>query len=131
VKKVYVVDDDRDIVEFISTVLQGKGYETACQYDDEDVVAKVKDFSPDVVILDVMFPEDESAGFRIARELHTDPTTADTPVLMLSAINERGIYPGKFKDHDKDDAFLPVAAFVEKPITADDLIAKVDALLAP
>lgn len=128
-KKVYIIDDDKDIVEFISVILQDAGYETGCQYDDTDVVKNVKDFSPDAVILDVMFPEDESAGFRMARELHADPATAKAPILMLSAINERGIYPGKFTDHDRDDAFMPVASFVEKPIAPDDLIAKINALV--
>ncbi|MBL7076558.1 MAG: response regulator [Kiritimatiellae bacterium] len=129
-KKIYIVDDDRDIVEFISTILQSEGYETSCQYDDNDIVANVKAFEPDLIVLDVMFPEDESAGFRMARELHMEPATTAMPILMLSAINKRGIYPGKFKDHDKDDAFLPVAAFVEKPITPGDLIAKIKALIA-
>ena len=129
-KKIYIVDDDRDIVESISMVLQGSGYETAAQYDDNDLTANVKAYAPDLVILDVMFPEDESAGFRMARELRADEALAKIPVLMLSAINERGLYPGKFSDHDRDDSYLPVDAFVEKPISPDALLAKLAGLLS-
>ncbi len=128
-KKIYIVDDDRDIVESISMVLQGSGYETAAQYDDNDLVDNVKAYSPDLVILDVMFPEDESAGFRMARELRGEAVFAKIPILMLSAINERGLYPGKFSDHDRDDSYLPVDAFVEKPISPDALLAKLTEML--
>ena len=129
-KRIYIVDDDRDIVESISMVLQGEGYETAAQYDEISLLANVKSFGADLIILDVMFPEDESAGFRMARELREDSQLRDTPILMLSAINERGLYPGRFSDHDRDDAFLPVDAFVEKPISPNNLVAKVAAMLS-
>lgn len=127
-KKVYIIDDDQDIVEYISLVLKGADYETAHQYDDRDVIANVRDFAPDAVILDVMFPEDESSGFKLARELRASTDVGHIPILMLSAINERGIYPGRFSDHDRDDSLLPVDSFVEKPISPDDLLAKISAL---
>lgn len=128
-KKVYIIDDDKDIVEYISMVLKDAGYETGCQYDDTNVVENVKEFAPNLVILDVMFPEDESSGFTLARELRADKSVGEVPILMLSAVNECGIYPGKFSDHDRDDAFMPVDAFVEKPIAPDDLVAKVKTLI--
>ncbi len=128
-KSVYVVDDDRDIVESISLILQKEGFAVEFQYDDKNVVQNIKKARPGVIILDVMFPEDESSGFRIARDLRADKVTAKIPILMLSAINERALYPGKFSDHDRDDAFLPVEAFVEKPIAPEALIAKVNELM--
>lgn len=128
-KRIYIVDDDRDIVEFITMVLEKAGYETGAQYDDRNVVENVGAFGADLVILDVMFPEDESSGFKLARELHTDEKVGQVPILMLSAINERGIYPAKFRNRDRDDEFLPVQAFVEKPISPEALLAKVKKLL--
>ncbi len=126
---VYIIDDDRDIVESISMIMEREGYEVAFQYDDKDVVSNVEAFQPSVIVLDVMFPEDESSGFKIARALRANDPTAKIPILMLSAINERALYPGKFTDHDRDDAFLPVDAFVEKPISPEALIAKVAELI--
>lgn len=128
--KIYVVDDDRDIVESITMVLESEGYEVASQYDDEDVAKRAARFGADLVVLDVMFPEDESAGFKMARELRRNEATKELPVLMLSAINEKGYYAGTFSNRDRDDTYLPVNEFVEKPIQPKDLVAKVKALLA-
>ena len=127
--KIYLVDDDRDIVEAISMVLETEGFEVKAQNDDEDVAKRVAEYGADLVILDVMFPEDESAGFRMARELRHSGETKDIPILMLSAINEKGHYAGTFSNRDRDDTFLPVDAFVEKPIQPASLVAQVKDLL--
>ena len=128
-KRVYVVDDDKDIVESISIVLESAGYEVGAQHDDKDVVANVAGFGADLVILDVMFPEDSSAGFEIARRLKADDTLQKIPILMLSAINERGIYVGKFSNKDRDESFLPVNLFLEKPLRPNMLIERVSSLI--
>jgi len=130
VKKVYIIDDDRNIVESMRIVLQAHGYEVQAQYDETGVVANLVQKKPDIVILDVMFPENESAGFDIAREIRGDQRTAGIPILMLSAINEKGVYAGTFSNKDRDDSWLPVDEFVEKPIRPDQLLQKVEAALA-
>jgi CheY-like chemotaxis protein len=128
-KKVYIIDDDRNIVESLSIVLQANGYAVDAQYDEEKVVENLVAKAPDVVILDVMFPENQSAGFDIAREIRNDQRTAGIPVLMLSAINEKGVYAGTFSNKDRDDSWLPVNEFIEKPIRPAQLLQKVKAAL--
>src|SRR4030067_2676418 len=97
-KKVYVIDDDRDIVESISLVLKSNGYDVSAQYVDENVLENLSGYNPDVIILDVMFPENNSAGFEIARKIKKDEKLSHIPIIMLSAVNERGIYMGQFSD---------------------------------
>ncbi len=126
--KVYIVDDDRNIVKSLSMVLKTAGYEIEAQYDERDLLQNVRKFQPDVIILDVMFPEDDGAGFEMARSLKNDNATSNIPILMLSAINEKAIYSGKFSNKDRDPSWLPVQEFVEKPIVPKDLLAKVEAL---
>jgi CheY-like chemotaxis protein len=128
-KKVYIIDDDHDIVESMTIVLQKNGYAVAAQYDDEDVETNVRAQKPDLIILDVMFPEDSSAGFEIARRLKADDALRQIPILMLSAINERGIYVGKFSNKDRDDSFLPVNLFLEKPLRPNVLLERVASLI--
>jgi DNA-binding response OmpR family regulator len=128
-KKVYIVDDDRDIVESMSIVLKKNNYEVGAQYDDEKVVENVRAAKPDLIILDVMFPEDSSAGFAIARKLKADAELKSIPILMLSAINERGIYVGRFSNKDLDESFLPVNMFLEKPVKPAMLLERVAALI--
>lgn len=128
-KKIYIIDDDRDIVESLSMVLKANGFEVAAQYNDEDVVANVKKFGPDLIILDVMFPENSSAGFNIAREIKKEDDLSKIPVIMLSAINERGIYIGQFSSQDVDSEWLPVSVFLDKPVAPEELLAQVKSML--
>jgi DNA-binding response OmpR family regulator len=130
VKRVYVIDDEPSIVESVQMILEGAGYEVGSQNDDKDVVDHVLAFGADLVILDVMLPEDTGAGFKMARALKDDERTKALPLLMLTAVNEAGIYVGSFSNKDIDDAWLPVQEFVDKPVKPDVLLAKVGALLA-
>ncbi len=127
-KRVYVVDDEQSIVESVSMILESKGYVVGSQNDDKDVVENVVAFDADLVILDVMMPEDTAAGFKMARALKDDERTRDLPRIMLTAVNEAGIYVGKFSDKDRDDAWLPVQAFIEKPVEPEVLLARVEKL---
>ena len=129
-KRVYVIDDEQSIVESVSMILESKGYEVGAQNDDKDVVDNVVAFGADLVIVDVMLPEDSGAGFKMARALNADERTSALPLLMLTAVNEAGIYVGRFSNKDRDEAWLPVQEFVDKPIDPEVLLAKVE-LLCP
>ena len=128
-RKIYIIDDDRDIVESISIVLKSNGYEVSAQYDDENVVENVVKYNPDLIILDVMFPENSSAGFNIARELKKDSNSEDIPIIMLSAINERGSYAGRFSNEDADKDWLPINMYLDKPVQPGELLEKVKSVL--
>jgi diguanylate cyclase len=128
-QKIYIIDDDRNIVEAMTIVLKAHGYEVACQYDEEKVIENLIAQKPDLVILDVIFPQNPSAGFDIAREIRNNNTTASIPIIMLSAINEKGVYAGTFSNNDRDDAWLPVDQFVEKPIQNNQLLQKIKTVL--
>lgn len=130
-RKIYIVDDDRQIVDALTVVLEKHGYEVRAQLDDDELEQNLLRERPDLIILDVMFPEDSSAGFRIARGIRGNPELAKVPILMLSAVNEKGLYVGRFSDKDIDESFLPVDTFVEKPVKPASLIEKVTALIGP
>jgi DNA-binding response OmpR family regulator len=127
--KIYIIDDDRDIVESISIVLKSNGYEVSAQHDDENVVENVIKYNPDLIILDVMFPENSSAGFNIARELKKDSNSENIPIIMLSAINERGSYAGRFSNEDADKDWLPINMYLDKPVQPGELLEKVKSVL--
>lgn len=128
-KKIYIIDDDRDIVESISMVLKANGFEVSAQYNDENVIENVSQYNPDLIILDVMFPENSSAGFNIARDLKRNNKLTNIPIIMLSAVNERGIYMGLFTDKDIDESWLPVSKFLDKPVQPKELILQVKSML--
>lgn len=128
-KKVYIIDDDQDIVESMSIVLKANNYEVMAQYNDEKVTENILDYNPDLIILDVIFPENSSAGFEIAREIKKNAKLANIPIIMLSVVNEKGIYVGRFSNQDIDDSWLPVSLFLDKPVQPKELLQKVKSVL--
>jgi DNA-binding response OmpR family regulator len=74
--KVMIVDDDRDFMDLICRVLKHKGHSTTALYDIEGVIQHLEREPHDVLVLNVMFPEDAAAGFHLAQEIrkHPDPT---------------------------------------------------------
>jgi CheY-like chemotaxis protein len=129
--KILIVDDEQDIIDNLSMILEAHGYEVASRLDTEGLTDAVKEISPDLIILDVVFPENPKAGFEAARLLHKDPVVAAIPVMLLSAVNDKSDLAFGFSDADISDDFMPVEAFVEKPIEPEVLLQKVEALLHP
>jgi CheY-like chemotaxis protein len=107
-----IVDDDVDFASAVGTVLRGRGYEIAVETDCEKTLDRIAERRPDVVILDVMFPENDTAGFEVARAIRR--TFGELPVLLLTAVNQS--FPLGFSDRDLDNTWLPAAGFLEKPI---------------
>ena len=124
--KVMIVDDDPDFVDSISRLLQRKGHELTTAYDTEGVIEQLEGDPHDVLILDVMFPENAAAGFHLAQEIRKHESLSRLPILILSAINTK--FPMGFGPGDIDDAWMPVQDFLEKPIDFDVLADKVETL---
>ena len=124
-KSVYIVDDDRNIVDAISIILTSAGYRVGFQNDEENLINNVVAFKPDIIIMDVIFPENDTAGFDMSRQLKGNDSTKHIPIMMLSAVNEKGKSGFAFSNRDKDNSFLPVEEFVEKPIDPAELLKKI------
>lgn len=126
---VMIVDDDEDFASATATVLRHAGYEVGIELDPQSALTDMEHRQPDLVILDVMFPESESAGFELARTMrqYSEKVKA-IPVLMLTAVNQK--FPLGFSSDDIDEAWLPVTNFLEKPVDFDLLRDKVSALLS-
>ena len=124
---VMVVDDDKDFTDAVSKVMRDSGYEVKAFNDTNEVMESVEERMPDIIILDVMFPEDSSAGFDFARNMRNNKYFRDIPILMLTAVNK--MYPFGFDKRDIDDQWMPVTDFLEKPIDFNVLRTKVSTLL--
>jgi len=122
-----IVDDDEDFASAAATVLRKEGHNVQIELDTDDAVQSMENKLPDLVVLDVMFPEDASAGFEMARFMRHDERFKGIPILMLTAINTR--FPLGFGPKDIDDRWLPVTDFLEKPVEFDVLLHKVAKLL--
>ena len=123
-----IVDDDDDFAVAAATVLRNSGYEIRVESDIPGAILSMKKKQPDLVILDVMFPESGEAGFELARKMkHFEETFKQIPILMLTAVNSK--FPFGFSASDIDEKWLPVEDFLKKPVDFDILRNRVAALL--
>ena len=123
-----IVDDDEDFAKAAAKVLHSAGHKVDVELDTGSAVRHMQEKRPDLVILDVMFPENSSAGFELARTMrHHSEELKDIPIVMLTAVNVK--FPLGFSAHDIDETWLPVTDFIEKPVDFDLLLAKVSAML--
>ncbi|NOY82932.1 MAG: response regulator [Kiritimatiellaeota bacterium] len=125
---ILIVEDDQDYADAVSTVLSAENHEIRILRETHTVIGSMQERRPDLVILDIMFPEDVSAGFRLARAIHNfHSELEDVPILLLTAVNAR--FPLGFGPGDIDEVWMPATDFLEKPVDFDLLRDKVNALL--
>ncbi|HZS93289.1 MAG TPA: response regulator [Chloroflexota bacterium] len=112
---VLVVDDERDIVDFLTTILEDEGYEVAAARDGLEALEKVRETHPSLMILDLMMPR--MNGIQVLDALHADQVRSSPSVIVLSA---------KSTHQDILDALERGADdFIPKPFDLEDLLLRV------
>jgi DNA-binding response OmpR family regulator len=117
-KKIIIIDDDIDLVEALRLTLEGEGFEVIDAQDGIKGIQKIKDEKPDLVLLDVMMGTQDE-GFHVAYQIRNQEDSADIPIIMLTAVGQE---TGFTFDKEKDEDYLPVDEFIEKPVNPDRLI---------
>ena len=118
--KVLVVDDDPEIVTFLSTLLELEGIESSVATSAAAALEQLQQGPPDLVLLDIAMPDRD--GIDLCKELKSDPRTAEVPVFVVSA------RPGK----DVVERALAAGAeeFIRKPFENAELISRIRVRLA-
>src|ERR1700739_4660626 len=118
-KRILIIEDDRDIVELVRYNLANEGFQVAAAFDGNSGLAALKKSPPDLLLLDLMLPR--MSGLDICREIRKEESLNRLPVLMLTA---RG-------DEADRVVGLEMGAddYVTKPFSPRELIARVKALL--
>ncbi|MFA6449873.1 MAG: response regulator [bacterium] len=121
--KILIIDDDTAIVESLKVLLSIKGYETETACDGEEGLCKAKELSPDLILLDLLLPQQD--GFMIFKKLRLEANTRTTPVIVLSSFSERPDLPSgeSLGDELSPDMFIP------KPIDPMKLLEKIKGLM--
>jgi two-component system, OmpR family, alkaline phosphatase synthesis response regulator PhoP len=117
--RVLIADDHPEGVELLEAYLTGTDYETQIAYDGEETLRKIKDWHPDVVLLDIMMPK--ISGFEVCKRLRANPQTADIVVLMVTALDQ----------HSDIDRAVEAGTddFLTKPINKAELLVRLKAAL--
>lgn len=117
-KRVLLAEDEPNIVESLTFLLERAGFKVEVQSDGRQVVSAAKADTPDVLILDVMLPGLD--GYEILRQLRADQRSEGLPVLMLTAKGQR---------EDRETALEHGAdLFMTKPFANSEIVAAVKEL---
>ena len=126
---ILVVDDDIELATATSIALNDAGHEVSYELDIDSAEKSMHARKPDLIVLDVMFPESDTAGFELAHKIrHYDNELKNVPILMLTGLNRMKSL--KFSSGDIDQYWLPVDNFLEKPIDLEVLCDKVSEMLS-
>jgi DNA-binding response OmpR family regulator len=117
--RILIADDNQQNAELLEAHLDGGGFDTKIVTNGEDTLAAARDWTPDLILLDVMMPK--LSGFEVCQRLRANPATKDVAVLMVTALDqptdvERAV------DVGTDD-------FITKPINKTELLLRVRAML--
>jgi two-component system NtrC family sensor kinase len=125
--RILVIDDDPDFLEITTTILESKQYDVRCATNLDEGLARLEEGIPDLIILDIMMRKG-AEGIVMSRRLRKDPRYAPIPILMLTSMPEQTGFD--FPGEPKHPTYLPVDDYAEKPIEPQDLLEKVERLLA-
>ena len=118
--RIFVIDDEPDMVDLLATILRSDGLEVDTDTDGRSALARVLADPPDLVLLDLMMPDLD--GMELLKLLRLDPKGARVPVLVVSARSGHQDQLGTLQ--------LGANAYVCKPCSPRELVHQVRQLLA-
>ena len=114
---IVVVEDNRDINDLLSLILEEEGYRVVSVTDGREALEAAREHKPDLITLDLALPGKD--GWALARELQEDPTTENIPILVISAYTREMDAPLRRQ----------VSRVISKPFYITQVINEVDAIL--
>jgi len=118
--KILIIEDDEDMIHILKSILELEGYEVAYSYDGEDGLKKVAEYTPNLIILDLILPKID--GNEVCRRIKKDPKLSKIPIIMLTA---------KGSTRDELEGIMDGADdYVTKPFNPLDLIETIKYLLS-
>ncbi len=116
--KVLIIDDDVDIQDVMTAILEQEGLEVHSAEDGTEGLAKAREIHPNLIILDVMM-NSQDEGFQTAYQIKADPDLAHVPIVMITSVSK---VTGFSFNKEQDEEFLPVSDFIDKPVSREKLL---------
>ncbi len=123
--KVLIVDDDDDFHACVRAVLEPAGYSTLSARSIREGLDAARREAPDAILLDIIMGS-TTDGFQFCHEARRDPRIRHTPILGVSAIEERLDAP---RPPDTEPELFPVDAYLRKPVEPERLLAELRRLV--
>lgn len=118
-KKVLIVDDEPNIVTALEYLLQQSGYEVRSASNGEEALARLREFAPDLVLLDVMMPK--QSGYEVCQRIRERPEWNHVKIMIVSA-------RGREAEVSKGLS-LGADLYLTKPFANAELVARIGELL--
>jgi len=112
-QNILIIDDDEDIIETVSILLENEGFSITSSDNVEDGLEMIKRNPPDLVLLDIMFPEKKTRGFEAAAQIKE--INSSLPVFAFTAINRE--YSFEFSKEE-----IQADEFINKPVATEKLV---------
>jgi len=117
-KKILIADDNQNIRDALTYLLEDEGYELLLAKDGAETLRKVRDLRPDLLFLDIMMPEIN--GYDVCRAIKADPLLKDTYVIMLTA-------KGQVAEQERGKE-VGASEYIVKPFSPMEILAKVKSI---
>ncbi|MDY6796560.1 MAG: response regulator [Actinomycetota bacterium] len=125
-EKILLADDDPDVIEVISILLEDEGYDLITAGDGAEALEKIKLESPDLIVLDLLMPLVDGFGvFNALREPGYEPWSG-IPIIILTSVREE---VSNRRYELETGHRMDYAAYLEKPADPDELLETVSSLL--
>ncbi len=119
-RKILIIDDDMDILETTGALLEYEGFQILAADTVEKGMAMIGSEAPDLILLDIMFPEKKTRGFEAAAEIKA--AYPRIPIFVLTAVNREYAF-----DFTKED--VRAEEFLSKPVKTDRLVSLIRSYL--
>jgi twitching motility two-component system response regulator PilH len=128
-KKILIVEDEEDIIEFVSAALEENGYAPVVARNGDEAMEMVSQSKPDLVILDILMPQ--KSGIKMYRELKSVDSLKDIPVIVYSGVAKRTFLRTQAARAEMGGQRVPEPdAYIEKPAKPEYLVSVVKKILA-
>ncbi len=122
-KRVLVVEDDEDVITYLSLWLSDQGFDVDVARDGNEATEKVKERTPDLVTLDIVMPQ--KTGVKFYKEFKRDPRYAHIPVIIITGLQQEF---KRFISHRRTAP--PPEGYIAKPFSQDELLETIRRVLA-
>lgn len=117
---ILVVDDDKDCLTMVKTILQSSGFEVDTCNSGPEALKRLETITPALVLLDIMMPE--MSGYDVVIHMKQRPETQNLPIVMLTAKGDPEDLITGYKDYG-------VEYYITKPFTTRQLLAGIKLVL--
>jgi DNA-binding response OmpR family regulator len=121
---ILIVDDDPDILEGITTILETQPYHLDTARDGKQCMVMVNKEIPDLLILDLLMPRMD--GWGVIREMRSEPRFNTVPIMILTTVIEDA---SRRRYELETNMAMDVQDYVQKPVRPEELLRRVDKLL--